>query len=158
MNLIVSISSYSPSNIFFFSFVCHLIPFVSCRFQRGASYPAEYDFVSENDDPAGLFSTAGQRVATVLVFLSAPKGATIQFPSAANGKYELNPSNVRLLSQMIRGFILIATMVQGDALLIWNVNPDVSVDDKSAWGVSMANANEDMWVLAIHARAKPLNK
>lgn len=75
------------------------------QYESGQDKPMRRDWF--NADESALQGPRGNRVATLIMFLTNPKGAEISFPKA----------NLKVTPRL------------GDALLVWNLTPDHRVDE-----------------------------
>jgi prolyl 4-hydroxylase len=112
----------------------HGEPFQVARYEPGQEYVPHFDFF--DPDQTGLaaqIGKAGQRVATVLIYLQAPAsgGATV-FPHA---ELSIAPQ-------------------AGAALVFWNVTPDGNVDALSLHGSAPVEAGEK-WIATKWIRERP---
>jgi prolyl 4-hydroxylase len=92
-------------------------------------------------------SSWGYRTASILVFLNSPAaraitggvtdGGELHFPDAAEGHLEITPK-------------------QGDALLLWNLTPDRTLDTAAKYGVRKPSSGT-MWLLTRWFRQKSVS-
>ncbi|XP_059623411.1 probable prolyl 4-hydroxylase 10 [Cornus florida] len=98
------------------------------HYEVGQKYEPHYDYFSDEVNT----KRGGQRIATVLMYLSdVEEGGETVFP-AAKGNYSSVPWWNELSECGKKGLSIKPKM--GDALLFWSMNPDASLDPSSLHG------------------------
>lgn len=115
----VPLSNQEPTNIL--------------NYQKGEEYKPHFDFITASDTNALELANAGQRVATVLIYLNdGYEGGETEFPNL-KWKFKGKP---------------------GDALVFWNVSEDGEPDRKSLHAGTPVKRGEK-WLYSKWMRANP---
>ncbi|OWM75042.1 hypothetical protein CDL15_Pgr021393 [Punica granatum] len=109
-----------------------------------ASYYPHFDYFTDESNT----TNGGQRIATMIMYLSDAGGETI-FP-AAKGNFKSIPEGGLFPYCRRQGLAVIPK--QGDALFFWNVRPDGTPDPSSLHG-ACPNNGQDKWVSVKRLRA-----